>query len=426
MIRNISQLILELKNKGVNLIKEQEYIKHPVMIGNMYEGLTTEILENTIFEGFNLRVVNGKIKNNSGEISAQIDCMIVVGEGEKLPYTESYIYHYSQVIAVIEVKKNLDRNQIINSYANLKSVIDVSRNVDIDGELYIPLLHKSAWELLTNLEYPTREEIKNLPENLFYFYHTLFMEAFLPVRIVFGYFGYKSEYSLREGFVNMLNQKIENGEQRGMGIGSFPNLIINGDYTLIKNNGMPYGVPFDKSEFYWHSYLSSNKNPILHLIELIWTKLSFKFEIPFTTIFEDYTQLKIYNHIFLSCKFDKNHENKGWNFWYHKLTDEQLNHKIPEQKWEPAEINDLEFMIINLLCIKGPLKFDDLDLIECLNDHKTSLKCLIDSLEQKRLIFSNQNQLKLSTRELMTIIKDGKMYAGENCDGQMSNFALSH
>ncbi len=425
MIKNISQLILELKNKGVNLIKENEYVKHPGMIGSMYEGLTTEILENTIFDGFNLKVVNGKIKNNSGGISSQIDCMIVVGEGEKLPYTESYVYHYSQVIAVIEVKKNLDKNQIINSYANLKSVIDVSRNADIDGELFITLLHKSAWELLTNMEYPTREEIKNYPESLFYFYHTLFMEAFLPVRIVFGYFGYKNEYSLREGFVSMLNQKIENGEQKGMGIGSFPNLIINGDYSLIKNNGMPYGVQFDKSEFYWHSYLSSNKNPILHLLELIWTKLSFKFEIPFATIFEDDIQIKLYNHVFLSCKYEKDDKNKGWSFWYHHLNNEQLSYELPEQKWEPAEINDLEFIIINLLCTKGTLSFDDSDLIESLSEYEILLKCLIDSLEQKRLIYSNQKQLKLSTRELLIIIKNGKMYAGENCDGQMSAFAYS-
>lgn len=426
MIKNISQLILELKNKGIDLIKEQEYIKHPGMIGNMYEGLTTEILENTIFEGFNLKVVNGKIKNNSGGISAQIDCMIVVGDGDKLPYTESYIYHYSQVIAVIEVKKNLDKNQIISSYANLKSVIDVSRNADIDGELFMTLLHKSAWELLTNIEYPSREAIKYYPENLFYFYHTLFMEAFLPVRIVFGFFGYKNEYSFREGFISMLNQKIENGEQRGMGVGSFPNLIINGDYSLIKNNGMPYGVPFDKSEFYWHSYLSSNKNPIYHLIELIWTKLSFKFEIPFTTIFEDDINIKHYNHAFLSCKYDKDDKNKGWSFWYHKLTLDQLTNEFPEQKWEPAEINNLEFIVINLLCAKETLNFDDTDLIEILTEHKSSLKSLIEGLEQKRLIFSSQNKLKLSTRELVTIIKNGKMYAGENCDGQMSDFAFSN
>ena len=42
-----------------------------------------------------------------------------------------YIYHYSQVIAVLEVKKTLNKQQISNSHKNLESIIKVSRGIDL-------------------------------------------------------------------------------------------------------------------------------------------------------------------------------------------------------------------------------------------------------------------------------------------------------
>lgn len=78
------------------------------MIGGMYEGLTKEIVEKSLFDGMNLRVVSGKITNQvDGKLSDQIDCMVVIGNGTKLPYSGDYIYDIDQVIMVIEVKKNL-------------------------------------------------------------------------------------------------------------------------------------------------------------------------------------------------------------------------------------------------------------------------------------------------------------------------------
>ncbi|WP_413227377.1 DUF6602 domain-containing protein [Bacillus altitudinis] len=63
------------------------------------------MLEKSIFENFDLRVVSGQIINKNKDISSQIDCMIVEGEGRQIPNTNDFIYDISQVIAVIEVKK---------------------------------------------------------------------------------------------------------------------------------------------------------------------------------------------------------------------------------------------------------------------------------------------------------------------------------
>jgi len=424
VIKTIANLLTELKKNGIDLIDESVNVNHPGLTGDIYEGLTTKLLNKTIFKNFDLSIASGKIKNNKNELSSQIDCMLVVGKGESIPFTDKYIYHYSQVIAVIEVKKTLNKQQLIGSYENLKSIIKVSRSIDLDAEPYVMRLLKTSWEILTNTELPKRENLNLLPENMQFIYHTLLMEAFFPLRIVFGYFGYKSEYSLREGFVDLLNERIENNERKGFGIGSFPNLIICNNNSLIKSNGMPFAAPFQKNEFYWPILLSSNKTPLLHLLEFIWTRLSFKFGIS-SLIFDDELTNE-YVHQFLDCKFDTDNKgNKGWSYFYHSFSKENLNVDKPVEKWEPVEINKNEFTIINILGSKGEIFYTDKLFIDFLKTNNCNLKELLNSLHTKKLIFYDEKSMKLSTSKCVTIFNKGKTYAGDDFNGMMTKWILN-
>ena len=109
MIKNVAELLHKLIEKEKEKLKEFDYIKHGTIIGNMYEGLTTSILQKSLPKNLNIQVVSGIIVNSKGELSNQIDCMIVEGEGRKVPYSNDCIYDFSQVLAVIEIKKNLYR-----------------------------------------------------------------------------------------------------------------------------------------------------------------------------------------------------------------------------------------------------------------------------------------------------------------------------
>lgn len=51
----------------------------------MYEGLTDKILKELLFKDLNLKVVTGQILNYTGNLSNQIDCMIVIKTKEKIP-----------------------------------------------------------------------------------------------------------------------------------------------------------------------------------------------------------------------------------------------------------------------------------------------------------------------------------------------------
>lgn len=126
-----------------------------------------------------------------------------------------------------------------------------------------------AFAETTGVIAPSRDNIKQLPFEQEIIYHTLLVEQISPLRIVIGYNGYKSEYSLRKAFSNFLSDNLE---VKGFGINSFPNLIISGAYSLVKMNGQPYSVPM-QSDF-WDFYTSSRVNPILLILELLWTRLS--------------------------------------------------------------------------------------------------------------------------------------------------------
>jgi hypothetical protein len=125
MIKSVLDLLEELGNNGIKEIEPFLGVKHGPMIGNMYEGLTRKILESSIFQELNLKVVTGKIINSKGEMSNQIDCMIVEGEGEKLPFKDEYLWDINNVIAIIEVKKNLYKDELEGAYLNLKSAMDL-------------------------------------------------------------------------------------------------------------------------------------------------------------------------------------------------------------------------------------------------------------------------------------------------------------
>jgi len=122
MIKELSELLTKLISEEKKHLDEYE-LKHAPTIGSMYEGLTADVLRKTIPLEINLNVVSGFVTDDSGMMSNQIDCMIVKGNGENIPYTDKYKWHIKDVIAVFEVKKSLYTKEFDESYNNLKSVL---------------------------------------------------------------------------------------------------------------------------------------------------------------------------------------------------------------------------------------------------------------------------------------------------------------
>src|SRR4051812_11656918 len=111
MIRTVADLLSQVLSAELPKLDDSEIVHAPT-IGDMYEGLSGHILEQAIPHGLGLQVVTGFVRGHDGTLSGQIDRMLVVGAGERVPYTEAYEWPVQDVISVFEVKKTLTKQAL--------------------------------------------------------------------------------------------------------------------------------------------------------------------------------------------------------------------------------------------------------------------------------------------------------------------------
>lgn len=319
MINTISDLLNEFLKAETDILNNQQ-IKHPTTIGTMFEGLTQAILTKAIFENLKLRIVKNSF---IAGCDTEFDVLLVDGEGEKLPYADRFIFQSAEVIAIIQVKKNLFSKDIKDAYSNLQFLIDYYNPKKLED--YKMRLLRDGFRSITrkdlsiikNGNYTIQEEA---------IFHSLKTDAVLPVRIVWGYNGFKNEFNLRESFVKYLSQNISENKQNikhGFGPHNFPNLIICGQYSLNKINGNPFGYPLDKDNW-WSFYTSSSYNPVFFLLEIIWTRLSYKYEFLPTDIFGDDLTVEPLKK-YIDCRIKQfNKDLLGWEYNYREYKKESL------------------------------------------------------------------------------------------------------
>lgn len=419
MIRNVASLLKALIEEETKRLDEFD-IKHSPTIGKMYEGLTADILNKAIPHEINLKLTTGFIHDGLGNMSGEIDCMLVEGEGERIPYTTAYKWHIKDVIAVFEIKKHLYSQELKDSFFHLKEVLDTyggyvdsgegKRTFDVSSSL-------RAFAETTGKIAPSRAEIEKLPFELQIIYHTLIIEQISPIRIVLGYHGFKSENNLREALIKFLE---ENHMTKGFGVGSFPQLIVSGQYSLVKMNGHPYSAPMT-SEF-WNFYGSSRTNPILLILEFIWTRLSRDYGI--SGLWGE--DLKCENFILLlSGRIKKSEDKFGWEYNYIKADKSSLSSEPADIDWEPTYVTNAQFTIFNRLCSGELEKIDDPFLIDFLKKENIEPDGFLNELIRTGLVALNGNELNLTTRYCQCVIlPNGKFAVAENNSGRLTNWIL--
>lgn len=414
MIETVYQLLEELKKQGLSLIDPNLDIGHNPTIGRMYEGLTKTLMDQAIFSGLNLRVTSGKIKNSNGDYSRQIDCMIVIGEGKNIPFTEEYIYDVNDVIMVIEVKKKLFSGELSDAYDNLRSVIDIA--TPRDG-IRIDFL-RDAFSAITKMELPGHEDVSKLDFGTQMLYHALVVEAFLPIRVVLGYDGFASEYSLREKFCEYLT-KAQNSRDgaKGFGATSLPNLVIAGENSLIKTNGMPYAITTDTNEYCWIA--SYRCKPLLLLLELLWTRLTYKFSIS-SSVFGNNFQIENLAPLLLAKP-----QEYGWIYKVIPYSKAELAKMGESSEWCPTFVTNTEFILVNELCQHDVII--DAFLEKFIIDKGENLEEIIAHLMDERLITREKNTLKLLTKQCRCLIHPVYGFCvGEDCDGRFTKWIINH
>jgi hypothetical protein len=278
MIRDVSALLTAFQKAEIEAI-QRSGITHAPTIGAQYEGITGSVLKMMIPPQLGLQVVTGFVEGINGTLSGQIDGMLVQGSGTSIPGVEGqYKWPIKDVLAVLEVKKTLFGDDLADAHDQLQSVmalfweyaetIKPSDGVDISAPRYV-------YSQILGEPAPVGKEWDALAFDKEALYRMLLDDHVAPVRIVLGYGGFKTEHSLRQGFLKFL---ARHPGKPGFAGASLPSLIVCGQNSIVKANGQPFY--FQPWRGRYLCYASSSHSPILWILNLILTRISHLYAAP--------------------------------------------------------------------------------------------------------------------------------------------------
>ncbi len=274
-------------------------------------------------------------------------------------------------------------------------------------------LPRRVFSQMTGQVPPAHTDTESLPFDLEMIYHTLVSEFLGPVRVLVAHHGWKKEKTLRDHIARLLEQRTTN--PRGMGAGSFPQLMIGGEYSLVKLNGLPYvGSLVDGM---WPLIASTSHNPLRVLLELLFTKLDFLYS---TNLAIDDSNEQEALSLCLRARAVKRDDVQGWEYMYDDLPEKALKQRGSSYQWTPAEFTSGQFVIVHRLCMGHDIRIDSPDFVEFASKESGGIEAFIEALLTSRLVATDGPRLRLTTVDCMAMVTpDGKFVAGENNAGQM-------
>lgn len=420
MIDTYGELLLEFMRAEQRRLDEYA-LTHGPTIGDMYEGLSRKVVSATLPLGTELSVVSGFITDGMDGLSRQIDCMLVSGEGEAIPLTQSFKWHVRDVIAVLAVKKTVHSKDIEDAIPVLQSVKDCqSRYIDSiqhGGGVVDLESAEYAFAQATKLVAPGYDRLKDLPFALQMVFHTLVMEQLSPTFIVLGYSGFASEYAFRNGIVGILERAVESGGAR-LGVPSFPQLIISGAYSAVKANGQPYVAPVEDGV--WQFLLSCAENPALLLLEVIWTRLQLLFggTAPWGEDLE--TQVM---HGFLGANAVQAGDRVGWEYFFTEGSNEELAASPVRTAWSPSIVTAEEATILDKIFNDGAVSLQDARFIKFLTEKGLSSEDIVSSLLSTDLVaIDGQELVSIARKPVTAVLPDGRIVIGDDNTGRLTRW----
>lgn len=412
MISNIASLLQKLMATEALKIAQQG-ITHAPTIGAMYEGLTQDILDRAIPSSLPLEIVNGFIQGIDGKLSTQIDCMLVTGSGQRLPYTDSYVWHIRDVIAVFEVKKNLfgrELNDAFEKQCAIRGMFnDYLRNQSDRRPISLRPVFR-AFMQITGLHVSDYSDGDRLGHDLHRFiFHLLVTELVSPVRIIFGFDGYVDEHSLRSSVVSLL-EKSADGEMFYTPF-TLPTLVVCRSNSILKMSGFPYLARMD--ELGWHILTSNCENPLRLIIELIWTALENRFEVRFI---QDRNLKQERLAPLVRANITARGDDKF--SWIYEIIDIQKDHllRLQTQEWSPDEFSYEEVIIATLAYEDGSVDIRDGDLIDYIGKLGKDLKVVVHNLVNNRLLAWDGEYIARPIHDEIGVIynPNGRVYTSAN------------
>lgn len=422
-IHSLSDLLYVLAKQENEVLKSYG-IQHRPTIGNQYEGLTAEILNKSIFCDLHLTVARNSFIEGS---NTEYDIILADGTGMAVKYSErQFVFKPKQVLAVIQVKKNLYGAEVKDSYENLATIAPLYYGKPTEEYVCKWATTSVRNSLGKHISAYKKGEL-NIDEE--YLYHTLVTEPQIPVRIVLGYNGYSSETNFRKGIVEYLETCKTTAIERknGYGPNDMPNLIICEGFSCVKITGSPFCPLYNPSNNgCWNLLGTSSYNPMYFLLETIWTKLSYKFQLPSFIFGKDLKTPCLSSLLDAKIHVD-NGIPIGWDYDYNFMTAQELSQNNIIEEWRPVEIDKVQWVILGELGEKGSVCIKDNKELECfvIQEGYSDLNDFIDKLLATRLVTIDSDNLRLLTYKCDRVCVKGKWYAAENVTGRLTNWAMT-
>ncbi|MFJ6578484.1 DUF6602 domain-containing protein [Streptomyces sp. NPDC091368] len=397
-------------------------MKHAPTIGDMYEGLSVDILNRVLPGGLGLRVVSGFAHDGGGRLSGQLDCMVVRGEGEKLPYTDSHVWHVKDVIAVVEVKKTLHSAELRDAFSQLNTVSEIEhayyqrageelddpgRSMGPSVRTFSEMTGKIAWD---------GEKFAALPFEEDALLQTLLLEQVSSIRVVVGMHGFKRERAFRRSMISYLE---ENVARTGFGPANFPQLIISGGFSLVKTNGRPFMAVL--VDGWWPFYFSTPENPLRLLMEFIWTRLDEVYGLGWEAWGED-LETEV-GRTLLSFRAVRVDGRSGWAVKAHDFDQKALDSVPATRQWSPEFVGEEEFVLLTRLNQGQEVCRDDPEVISWLKSRGVEFDDVCDRLLKTHLVALSGQRLELIAKEChLAILPTGEYIAAENSTGRLTRW----
>ena len=406
MILTVAELLQELLERERRTLDETR-IPHAPTIGGMYEGLSRDLLDRALpFEG--LRVASGFVRDQGGRWSRQLDCMIVTGEGEPIPYQDARLFKLEEVAAVVEVKKNLYTAALEEGFVNLKSVLAL----DHERPPEVAAMVRRAFQTVTRSHLPA--DVDSLPVTHLGIYRSLATEAFWPARILLGYHGYRSVRSFRQGILGHLQALAG---QPGWNAATLPSCVIGPGYAAVKNTAMPWGAPVAGG--WWPLLMTTDRlSPAHVLLEIVWSRLNLLGLIPPEWFGEGLVNEAWDRLVDARARTLDHWELRSWPAERPAGTGGE-----PHERWSPWFVGQPAYVLATLLGRRFPEPLD----VTAIGGPPAEIEAGVAELEAAGIAArdrSDPNRWYLLTDGCATaVLPDGRFAVAENVSGRLERWA---
>jgi len=403
MITSVAEFLEALLAREVEILG-RENVTHAPTIGEMYEGLTQDVLNRVIPENLDVRVVHGFVEGHDGQLGPEADAMLVTGEGKPVPYTDKFKWPIKDVLAIFEIKKNLWRKELLDSLQKLKQVHDITLAAANAGNIG-PISLAPTFQAFAKLtgKLTQNGDFYRTDDPSYSILRVMGFDQYAPVRIVYGFGGFSRERTLRSKFMELI-------EQEKLAPAAFPNLVICKSFYVIKMTGHPYLS--DIHDKWWPVLGSERQQPWRAIIELIWTRLGYQFGAAFpmddSLVTENLAGLLI-------CRPVDNDGARGWEY-----DPAPGNLPLPKPNsgdiWQPAEISIDEMTMISIC--GGRISLDDPEWIDYARDEHLNLPEILAHLVSTRIFaWDGDRAVRQIRPDILTMAtSDQRYWAADNFD----------